>query len=74
MAVDCELFPAAYRYYSSAPDATVKRMAAFHFDEMSPDTWSHLTIADKLGWYYDKTPALIDDSRSSTVLPGQPQP
>ncbi len=57
---NCELFPAAYRYYSTSPEAVVKRMAAFHFGEMSEAEWSRLSIYDKFAWYYDKTHALID--------------
>jgi hypothetical protein len=54
-----ELFPTAYRYYAKGPDATVKRMAAFHFGEMSHAEWDRLSIEGKFGWYYDKTHALI---------------
>ena len=32
-------FPMACRYYSQSTDATVKRMAAFHFGEMSREEW-----------------------------------
>jgi SAM-dependent methyltransferase len=54
-----ELFPTAYRYYAKSPYATVKRMAAFHFGEMSRAQWDGLSIEEKFGWYYDKTHALI---------------
>src|SRR5580704_4852017 len=57
---NCELFPTAYRYYSSSPAATEKRMAAFHFGEMSHEAWDRLPLAEKFGWYYDKTHALIE--------------
>jgi hypothetical protein len=56
---NCALFPAAYRYYSSDPAATVKRMAAFHFGDMSQAVWDRLPLAEKFGWYYDKTHALV---------------
>jgi SAM-dependent methyltransferase len=56
---NCELFPTAYRYYSSSPEAEVKRMAAFHFGDMSRDAWDRLPIREKFGWYYDKTHALV---------------
>jgi SAM-dependent methyltransferase len=56
---NCELFPTAYRYYSSSPEAEVKRMAAFHFGEMSRAAWDRLPIREKFGWYYDKTHALV---------------
>jgi hypothetical protein len=56
---NCELFPTAYGYYASSPAATVKRMAAFHFGEMSRETWDRLPLAEKFGWYYDKTHALV---------------
>src|SRR5579864_6456014 len=48
---NCELFPGAYVYYSSSEESRSKRMAAFHFDEMSFETWSELPVEDKLGWY-----------------------
>ena len=56
---NCELFPTAYRYYSSSPEAAVKRVAAFHFDEMTHEAWERLSLYEKFGWYYDKTHALI---------------
>jgi hypothetical protein len=56
---NCALFPTAYRYYSTKPEATVKRMAAFHFGEMSRAQWDRLPLQDKFGWYYDKTHALV---------------
>ena len=56
---NCELFPTAYRYYSSSPEAEVKRMAAFHFGDMSRAAWERLPIREKFGWYYDKTHALV---------------
>jgi hypothetical protein len=57
---NCELFPTAYGYYSSSSDARFKRMAAFHFGEMSREVWDRLSLAEKFGWYYDKTHALIE--------------
>jgi hypothetical protein len=57
---NCELFPTAYRHYSSSRVASVKRMAAFHFGEMSRAAWDRLPLAEKFGWYYDKTHALIE--------------
>ena len=56
---NCELFPTAYRYYSSSPDAEVKRMAAFHFGDMPREMWDLLPLREKFGWYYDKTHALV---------------
>ena len=56
---NCELFPTAYRYYSASPEAEVKRMAAFHFGDMSRAAWDRLPIREKFGWYYDKTHALV---------------
>jgi hypothetical protein len=61
---DCELFPRAYGYYSSSPAAEVKRMAAFHFGEMARDQWDELSLDDKIGWYYDKTHALVASHRA----------
>jgi hypothetical protein len=60
---NCELFPTAYGYYSSSPEAVVKRMAAFHFGEMPRAEWDKLPIEEKLGWYYDKTHALVRQHR-----------
>lgn len=57
---NAELFPAAYGYYASAKDAKIKRMAAFHFGEMSKGEWDRMPISAKFGWYYDKTHALIE--------------
>ena len=56
-----ELFPRAYGYYS--PKGSLKRPAAFHFNEMSRDAWDLLPLEEKLGWYYDKTHALIAAGR-----------
>jgi hypothetical protein len=56
---NCELFPTAYRYYSSSPEAEVKRMAAFHFDDMPRYVWDLLPVREKFAWYYDKTHALV---------------
>ena len=55
----CEMFPGEYLYYSDSRYAAVKRMAAFHFGEMSKARWDRLSIEDKFGWYYDKTHALV---------------
>jgi hypothetical protein len=56
---NCALFPTAYRYYAASPEATVKRMAAFHFGEMSRAEWDRLPLREKFGWYYDRTHALV---------------
>jgi hypothetical protein len=56
---NCALFPTAYRYYSASPEAAVKRMAAFHFGEMSQAEWDRLPLPEKFGWYYEKTHALV---------------
>jgi hypothetical protein len=60
---NCELFPGGYGYYSDAPNAVCKRMAAFHFQEMTQAEWGRLALIDKMAWYYDKTHQLIDASR-----------
>lgn len=54
-----EMFPTAHRYYSQSPEATIKRMTAFHFGEMSHAAWDRLTLLEKFSWYYDKTHALV---------------
>src|ERR1700735_2858462 len=41
---NCALFPTAYRYYSESSEAVVKRMAAFHFGEMSRTEWGRLRL------------------------------
>jgi len=64
LAKNCALFPTAYGYYSSSPEATVKRMTAFHFGEMTHAAWDRLPIEEKFGWYYDKTHALIADAKA----------
>ncbi len=56
---DCELFPAAYKYFSDSSTADMKRLAAFHFGEMTREQWDRLTLRDRFGWYYDKTHDLI---------------
>jgi hypothetical protein len=56
---NCELFPTAYRYYSSSLEAEVKRMAAFHFGDIPRTAWDLLPVREKFGWYYDKTHALV---------------
>jgi len=56
---NCELFPSAYGYYSSNPNAIFKRIAAFHFGEMSRADWNRLPLTEKFAWYYDKTHTLV---------------
>jgi hypothetical protein len=56
---NAEMFPTGYRYYSPSPEAKAKRLAAFHFGEMSHAVWDGLTLQEKLAWYYDKTHALV---------------
>ena len=60
---DCLMFPAAYRYYAPAGQGRTKRMAAFHFGEMTREAWETLPIEAKFGWYYDKTHRLITESK-----------
>jgi hypothetical protein len=60
---NCELFPYAYKYYSSSSEAVSKRMAAFHFGEMTQAEWDRLTLVDKMAWYYDKTHQVADECR-----------
>jgi hypothetical protein len=56
---NCASFPTAYRYYSASQAAITKRMAAFHFGEMSIEQWDGLSLDKKFGWYYNKTHALV---------------
>jgi len=60
LATNCEYFPATFRHYSPSPEAKVKRMAAFHFGEMTRGQWDMLSLLEKISWLYDKTHALID--------------
>ena len=61
---DCLMFPAAYKYYAPAGQGRTKRMAAFHFGEMTREAWGALPIEAKFGWYYDKTHYLIAESKA----------
>jgi len=61
---NCVLYPTAFGYYSSSPEAVVKRMAAFHFGEATREEWDHWSMDEKFGWYYDKTNALIDSHKN----------
>jgi hypothetical protein len=58
---NCAFFPRAYGYYSDSPEATTKRMTAFHCGEVTPEEWRKLSQTAKLAWYFDKTHALIDE-------------
>lgn len=60
---DCRYFPAAYGYYSNDPASAVKRVAAFHFGEMSKEEWTALPLAKKMAWYFDKSHALAASHR-----------
>jgi hypothetical protein len=60
---NCRMFPEGYGYYASSEQATINRMAAFHFGEMTKSEWDRMPIATKLGWYYDKTHALIEEHK-----------
>ena len=60
---NCELFPLSFRYYSAGTAAKFKRMAAFHFGEMTQQEWDQLSLDAKIGWYYDKTHSLIREYR-----------
>jgi hypothetical protein len=56
---NAELYPVNHRYYADPSQAIGKRMAAFHFGEMSQAQWNRLSLSEKFGWYYDKTHALV---------------
>jgi hypothetical protein len=60
----CDLFPATYGYYTTDAEAAGKRMAAFHFGEMTRAEWDRLPLEERFGWYYDKTHALVDGYKS----------
>jgi hypothetical protein len=64
LVTNSQLFPAAHRYYSSSPEATAKRIAAFHFGEMSHTEWDQLPLREKFAWYYDRTHALVREHLS----------
>lgn len=57
---NAELFPMAYGYYFSSSAAQTKRIAAFHFGEMSVQEWTDLSLETKISWFYDKTLALVE--------------
>lgn len=61
--LNAELLPAAYGYYVNGPQASVKRMAAFHFGDLTQAAWDALSLTDKMRWYYDKTHALVAENR-----------
>jgi hypothetical protein len=63
LVANCEAQPQAYRYYSSSLDAVSKRMAAFHFGDMTEMEWDRLQLVDKMAWYYDKTHQIVDECR-----------
>ena len=67
------LYPMAYRYYSDSPEAVVKRMAAFHFGEMTVHEWNRLSAEEKFAWYYDKTHFLISSYETMFSACGQLQ-
>jgi hypothetical protein len=46
-------------------------MAAFHLDELTREAWDRLPLAEKFGWYYDKTHALIERGRPGPNLAGE---
>jgi len=60
LAENAELSPQNHFYYADSPAARRKRPTAFHFGEMSREQWTGLSLADKFGWYYDKTHSLIE--------------
>lgn len=47
--------------YVPCPDGgvLVKRTTAAHLGEMKQEAWDALPLAEKFGWYYDKTHALL---------------
>jgi hypothetical protein len=59
LARNAELYPVNHRYYADPSKAIGKRMAAFHFGEMSEAEWNRRSLTEKFGWYYDKTHALV---------------
>ncbi len=67
LARNAELFPVNHRYYAPSPPATGKRMAAFHFDEMTREAWDGCTLQQRFEWYYDKTHALMEEGSKNFV-------
>ncbi|BAM89852.1 hypothetical protein S58_38620 [Bradyrhizobium oligotrophicum S58] len=61
---NAEVAPQNHFYYADSPAARRKRPTAFHFGEMSREQWAELSQADRFGWYYDKTHALIERHKS----------
>ncbi|MBX9709187.1 MAG: hypothetical protein K2X61_14780, partial [Caulobacteraceae bacterium] len=60
---NAHFFPEAYRYYRSDAPEHMRRIAAFHYGEMSPAAWDALPLAERFAWYYDKTHSLIKDAK-----------
>lgn len=58
-----EMFPLGHGHYSSSEGTALKRMAAFHFGEMTKDEWDGMSATAKFGWYYDKTHTLIEEHK-----------
>jgi hypothetical protein len=58
-------FPTNHLYYAPLDAGAInKRMAAFHFGEVSRNEWDSWPLIRKFYWYYDKTHSLIDDAKS----------
>jgi hypothetical protein len=60
---DAQLFPQAYRYYTSDSAEHSKRIAAFHYGEATRAQWDAAPLEARFDWYYRKTHALIDAAK-----------
>jgi len=59
-----ETFPWNHGNYSDSKEPKINRIAAFHFNECSKDAWNHLSMEDKLNWYYEKNHDLINSKKN----------
>ena len=64
---DAQLFPQAYRYYTSDSAEHSKRIAAFHYGEATRAQWNSAPLEIRFDWYYRKTHALIDAAKGRFV-------
>ena len=59
---ELRVFPRGVWLLRRHPAATVKRMTAFHYGEVSRGAWQQLPLPERIAWYFDKTHSLIAES------------
>jgi hypothetical protein len=60
---NAEFFSMGHGNYVPSSELQSKRIAAFHFGEMTKLAWEALTLTEKFQWYYDKTHSLVESSQ-----------